>query len=237
MRIVKVRMKNCLECGVFFKKMSTESVAAWENRHKYCTRRCMMLYRQKHDPSVLETRFKVGDKALNPIKKGQRFSPKTEFKKGVVPWITGKKHPNTWNKRKQVSAISGENHWNWKGGVTPLKRKIRDCVEYKLWKDQVYQRDSNTCVLCGETQKLCVDHIKPFSEILRANEIETLEDALLCKELFDVSNGRVLCNTCHANTDTYFAKQHLRLSQNNMYGSKKGKGGCSPKGGKGKKGR
>lgn len=54
---------------------------------------------------------------MSPIKKGQRISPATEFKKGVksigipfkkghVPFYKGKKNPT----------ISDEKHWNWKGG-------------------------------------------------------------------------------------------------------------------------
>ena len=51
---------------------------------------------------------------INPtwIKKFQRLSPKTEFKKGQLPWNTG-----------LIGYNSGEQHYNWKGG----RHKCLDC--------------------------------------------------------------------------------------------------------------
>ncbi len=66
--------------------------------------------------------------------------------------------------------LTGENHWNWKGGITPENRKIRSSFEYSKWRKTILKRDNYTCVKCGDrnfkgrgkTVVLQVDHIKPF---------------------------------------------------------------------------
>ena len=85
---------------------------------------------------------------------------------------------------KRMSKIRGNNHWNWKGGITSLNSKIRMSQEYKDWRSLVFKRDNWTCVFCGQRGgKLEVDHIKPFSEYPELR--------------FDTNNGRVVCVPCH----------------------------------------
>ena len=57
------QVKNCIICGNEFDKPYSESVKNWIERHKYCSREC-----------------------ANKSKKGKKFSPKTEFKKGHRSW-------------------------------------------------------------------------------------------------------------------------------------------------------
>lgn len=56
----------------------------------------------------------------------------------------------------------GKNHWNWKGGITPLKRLIRTCLKYYQWKDGVFKRDNYTCMECNKREvTIFPHHIKP----------------------------------------------------------------------------
>lgn len=116
--------------------------------------------------------------------KGIHLSPKSEFKKGEI-------------------RISGQNNYNWKGGTTSINEKIRKSLDYKKWRESVFERDNYTCIWCGtKSQKgikvfLHADHIKSFAHHPELR--------------FDRNNGRTLCIDCHKKTDTYGAK-----SKNNL---------------------
>jgi hypothetical protein len=87
-----------------------------------------------------------------------------------------------------------------------LNVQIRNSDYNYRWRQQVLKRDGRKCVLCGSKKRLEVDHIKPLSYLIKKHKIMILEQAFLCQEFWDVSNGRVLCKPCHKKTDTYAGK-------------------------------
>lgn len=92
----------------------------------------------------------------------------------------------------------GKKHWNWQGGKTMIWQAIRNMEEYKYWRDSVFKRDDYRCQICDNRKgKHNAHHIKPFARILKENNIETIDKALNCNELWDVNNGVTLCVTCH----------------------------------------
>lgn len=91
----------------------------------------------------------------------------------------------------------GEKSSNWKGGRTTLVKQIRKNYKYRQWRDDVFMRDDFTCQECGHRGILNAHHIKSFSIILEEYEITTLEEALLCNELWNINNGITLCEECH----------------------------------------
>jgi len=111
--------------------------------------------------------------------------------------------------KRFLEKISGENAWNWKGGTVKLKNKIRKLPEYSIWRTKVYDRDNYTCQKCGSKRQkgnriiLNCDHIIPLSKIVEDNNISSIEEAISCKDLWDVSNGRTLCYDCHLETETW----------------------------------
>jgi hypothetical protein len=93
--------------------------------------------------------------------KGHKFGKR--FEKGFTPWNKGKKEgridvlekmkishlgPNPEHSKKmkgkipynkgKKSKLSGDKHWNWKGGISPEREKIRGSLELKLWKRAVF---------------------------------------------------------------------------------------------------
>ena len=110
---------------------------------------------------------------------------------------------------RQVSGARGEKNGSWAGGVTKVQELIRKSDKYLEWRKRVFERDNYTCVVTGQKGgNLCVDHIKPFSVIIRENRIKTLEDAYGCIELWDIKNGRTLSEKYHRTLDTYGWKMH-----------------------------
>jgi len=143
------------------------------------------------NPILLERlkKYRIGKKMSDELKR--RLS---EYNKSI-----GRKPP------KQI----GEKNKNWKGGITKLQEKIRKCIKYRQWRSDVFERDNYTCQICGERNLpgknliIHADHIKPFAIILREHVIKSLEEAILCEELWNINNGRTLCLGCHKKTDTY----------------------------------
>lgn len=109
------------------------------------------------------------------------------------------------NRGQDRSKTSGEGHWNWQGGKTPLKILIRESYIYKEWRESIFKRDNYTCQICkGRGGRLHVDHWpKQFADIIRENNIQSLEDAINCEVLWDKENNRALCEDCHKKTDSY----------------------------------
>jgi len=112
----------------------------------------------------------------------------TSFKKGFTPW----------NKGKSCPQLSGEHHWNWKGGKISKEVKIRHSIEYKLWRDEVFKKDNYTCIWCGKKDELEADHIKPFH---KHPELR-----------FEIDNGRTLCRDCHSEYHKLYDKEYRELS-------------------------
>lgn len=93
-------------------------------------------------------------------------------------------------RRRLSEAHSGENNHFWKGGITPLHRRLRQTSKYAEWRTAVYERDDYTCQQCGQKGgRLNADHVKSFSD----------HPELRCI----LSNGRTLCESCHRKTDTF----------------------------------
>lgn len=84
-----------------------------------------------------------------------------------------------------IESHSGENSHLWKGGITPENRKIRDSIEYKQWRNSVFEKDNYTCQCCEQYGgKLQAHHINNFSDFPELR--------------FDINNGITLCSDCHS---------------------------------------
>ena len=148
--------------------------------------------------SINKGRFKKGSK----INLGRKHTKETKkkislAKIGTPSWNKGKKLNNEKTREKMRKAKLGKPaYWNrgeksnlWKGGLVSINRKIRDSLEYKIWRRAVFERDNWTCVWCGSKKNIQADHIKPF--------------AMFPELRFAIDNGRTLCRDCHKTTDTW----------------------------------
>lgn len=97
-------------------------------------------------------------------------------------------------KRREVGKrFTGEKNPWWRGGVSPINKRLRETAEYKKWRTSVFERDDYCCQLCPQRGgKLNADHIKPFAYFPELRHV--------------LSNGRTLCVSCHLKTDSYGRK-------------------------------
>lgn len=84
----------------------------------------------------------------------------------------------------EYNGRSGEFHWNWQGGKTPVNQRERSSKEYAEWRKAVFERDGFTCQLCGQVGGgLQAHHIQHWSTNVN--------------ERYQVQNGVTLCKKCH----------------------------------------
>ena len=113
--------------------------------------------------------------------------------------------------------LSGENHWAWKGGKTILRDQIENLKEYKQWRSNVFERDNWTCQTCHKRGSyLESHHIKEFYKIIDEFKIKNIQDAIECKELWDIDNGIALCIECHELTKKGRKSNHDRKSNSKL---------------------
>ena len=140
----------------------------------------------------------------------------TEFKKGPnnpnhgkPSWNRGVS-PSVETKLKQSVAAkkrTGKNSNHWKGGITPLNGVIRKTDKYIGWRTNIFRRDHFTCQECGQIGgQLEAHHIKAFGTMVINNDIKTIEQAIMCENLWDLNNGITLCKECHKKTNNYLRR-------------------------------
>lgn len=135
------------------------------------------------------------------IKKGQRLSPKTEFKLksewveipckncGEKVRMTKNRAENYWKgycRNCKYVPITGEHNLNWKDGISKENQKLRTSIQYYEWRARVLVKADFKCEICNKENSRNAHHIKPF--------------ALYPDIRFDVNNGQCLCEDCHNKT-------------------------------------
>ena len=58
----------------------------------------------------------------------------------------------------------------------------------------------------NKSLRLEVHHSKSFNNICKENNITTIKQALACKEIWSLDNGKCLCYGCHKNLEKLKAK-------------------------------
>lgn len=135
----------------------------------------------------------------------------SESHKGQISWNKGKKlseehvkklsevrkkKPNRYWLGKKRLEMTGENHPNWNGGSSSERAKAYYSLEYKEWRNKVFERHDYTCQVCkSRGGKINADHVKRWS---------------LYPELrYDINNGQTLCEKCHRDkTNKELAENH-----------------------------
>ena len=139
---------------------------------KYCSRLCM----QTRNGEKIKGICKICGKEFFSLP-GQTKQRKKKF--------CSKRCYGKW----QSENMKGENNHSWQGGITPYTKKIRNSIEFRLWREAVFARDNWTCQKCeercgnGKAIYLEAHHIKGFTNYPELR--------------FAIDNGLTLCRECH----------------------------------------
>jgi len=133
-------------------------------------------------------------KKIGKANKGRKLSEGhkrkiSEARKGQIPW----------NKDKKCPQLSNENHWNYKGGISPENCRIRMSIESRLWRESVFARDNWTCQKCNKGGYLEAHHIRNFAEVI---ELRT-----------SIENGITFCKKCHIKFHKIYGKKNNTIKQ------------------------
>lgn len=161
--------------------------------------------REKMSKSAKGNKVWVGRKHTPEARLKMSEAQKKSYQNGRVSNFKGKPPHNKGGtlsketKLKISAALRGEKNHRWRGGITSSAYMVRHSLEYKWWRDEIYKRDNNRCVMCGiqgerDSPYLIVDHIKSFHYFPELR--------------LEISNGRVLCRNCHSQTETYGGNVH-----------------------------
>ena len=136
-------------------------------------------------------------KKLSDAHKGKKHKNSKDTRKKISIALTGKKLPSKtkkkisdslkgnipWNKGLR-GYKTGKNHWNWQGGITPELTKIRNSLDFIIWRERVFKRNNWTCQKCFKRGvELNAHHIQNFAQYPELR--------------FEISNGITLCKKCH----------------------------------------
>lgn len=84
----------------------------------------------------------------------------------------------------KIDNMLGENNTAWKNGVSKKNNIIRTSSESRIWRKNLLKLYKK-CIKCKSNKKLEAHHINNFSEYENKR--------------FILSNGVILCNSCHIN--------------------------------------
>lgn len=230
-----LQKKECINCHISLVKGTTSSYN-W-NLKKFCSKRCNGIYGG----------FKKDHGKVPPLS-ALRFGPKNNRWKGgqltkecaictqsfkvdqyrhrakTCSMECNKLYRKTSEFRLRISDIQRakiSQEWlSLTENIKKFRNLLRRCSKYQMWREEIFKRDNFTCCVCySRGGKLQADHIDPFIAILVRNDVQSYEEALKCRELWDIRNGRTLCIPCHQKTPSFGSKVHkmLKLTNQNAY--------------------
>lgn len=155
--------------------MSGSTMRWWLRRYKIRRRKHSEWVKGERHPFYGKHHTFGAKRKISLANNGKHLSPRTEFKKGSIPWNKGKKitpHRHYWFKLGPLNPY-------WKGGRSSFRGSGWNKIREQVWK-----RDNYRCKICGAEENgehHIAHHIVPYSQT---------KDNLL-------DNLITLCRPCH----------------------------------------
>lgn len=110
--------------------------------------------------------------------------------------------------RRNSNPRRGVDNNMWKGGVTPIMKRLRQSLAYKNWRTAVFERDDFTCQMCNKR-----------GGYLEAHHIRPVRDHKNDLLLLDIDNGITLCKKCHSGITKH--EEDFSLAFTSLVGGKR----------------
>ncbi len=144
---------------------------------------------QKGRIVTIETRKKISENNTHYWLGKKR--PIDYIVKGVKTRFLNNSYKQSLETKKKISEKNkGEKGSNWKGGITPLNKLLRNSYLWKSWRNKVFLRDNFICqnIDCGFCENKRGSQLHP-------HHIKQLH--LYPQFAFDVNNGITYCGDFH----------------------------------------
>lgn len=167
----------CDNCGTEFRK---DNAQIKRRKHHFCGRKCQIEFYQREENKLSGEQSPKYSK-VNTICEWCGKTFKSYKSTAYEVRFCSMNCRNNW----QSEMMRGENHYNWRGGITGQRQIDMARKEYRHWRISVFQRDKYTCQICGDSRggNLRAHHIKPYSVFKNLR--------------YDIDNGITVCDDCH----------------------------------------
>ena len=164
--------RNCNTCGRLYYGVGKF----------FCSSAC-----NRHTPETIEK--------IRLTNLGQKRSKEACINVGNA--TRGRRHSVLTKEKMRLSHLR-EKGSNWQGGITRINLSIRNSARCCMWRDKVFEKDDWKCQLCLEKGGyLHAHHLKSFSDIIKDENIKSLDDISPQSQLWDVENGSTMHIHCH----------------------------------------
>lgn len=213
-KIIEKIIRQCAFCAKDFVLNPYQVLNPRKLTKFYCSKKCVNKSRigekwsdeQKSKYIPYWKGKKLSSKIKNKISK-TRLQRIKEGKIIPVAGMKGKKHSKeTKTHLSKKMSLSYEERYGDRAELERIKRSLTHKkrfealglphksnrlidYNYRKWRKAVLKRDNYECQLCKSKEKLECDHLKSW--------------VLFPKLRYEVSNGRVLCKTCHTKTPNF----------------------------------
>jgi len=161
---VASRCESCRKCLICGTEIANQTAPL---KQRCCSQRCAGLLLMKTNPEHMR---RIQRLARTPEARRKRGIAISNAKRGIPRYD-----------------LRGPKHFNWRGGTTALhhiRTHAMSTIEYKTWRQAVFERDHHTCQDCGTTEGYLQAHHdycwRDFPELR-----------------YVVENGVTLCQKCH----------------------------------------